>query len=304
MLRQRTLATPVTTSGIGLHTGNQVSLRLCPAPPESGVVFRRVDLVPPQDIPARPENVGATTLSTSLDRAGYRVATVEHLLAALAGLGVDNALVEVSAPEVPIMDGSAAPFVALVRSAGVCEQEAPKRFLRIRREVVVEEGDKVAAFLPYDGFKVSITVDFEHCALRAAHASVEIDFSRASFIDEVSAARTFGFMEDLQDLHKRGMALGGSLDNALIIDHNRVLNSGGLRSDDELARHKVLDALGDLSLLGAALIGEFRGHKSGHTLNNAALRALLAQTDAWEWVSGLEAAAAPLAYEIKPGTVT
>ena len=295
MLRQRTLAKPVATKGNGLHTGDEVSLRLCPAPPDSGVVFRRVDLEPSRDIPACLENVGATTLSTSLDRAGHRVATVEHLLAAMAGLGIDNALVEISAPEVPIMDGSAAPFVALVRAAGVREQEAARRFLRVKREVVVEEGDKVAGFLPYDGFKVSFSIDFDRCTLRAAHAHFEIDFARASFIDEVSGARTFGFMDDVQALRDRGMALGGSLDNAVVIDGDRVLNRGGLHSEDELARHKVLDALGDLSLLGAGLIGEFRAHKSGHTLNNAALRSLLEQPRAWEWVTLADARERPLA---------
>ncbi|MAT94706.1 MAG: UDP-3-O-[3-hydroxymyristoyl] N-acetylglucosamine deacetylase [Halioglobus sp.] len=296
MLRQRTLRKAVSTTGIGLHTGAPVELCLCPAPAGSGVVFRRIDLRPALSIPAHSRHVGATTLSTSLQRDGQRVSTVEHLLAALAGLGVDNVLVELNAPEVPIMDGSAGPFVDLIQSAGIREQAVPKRFLRVTREVVVEAGDKVASFLPYAGFKIAFTIDFDQPVVRERTTHVEMDFARTSFIDEVSRARTFGFMHEVEGLRSRGLALGGSLDNAVVIAEDRILNRGGLRSEDEFVKHKVLDALGDLSLLGAGLIGEFRAYKSGHSLNNAAVRALLQRRNAWEWVSGADSASAPLAW--------
>lgn len=285
MLRQRTVAGPAEVSGIGLHSGEPVRMVLRPAPEDVGVVFRRVDLDPVLAIPARSEYVGATMLSTSLQVAGARVATVEHLLAAMSGLCIDNVYVDLSAAELPIMDGSAAPFVHLVRRAGVVELEAPRRFVRIVREVWVEEGDKYAGFTPFDGFKIAFTIDFDRPIVREQGAHVELDFARTSFIDELSSARTFGFAEQVEALRAGGMARGGSFDNAVVVDEHRVLNRGGLRCPDEFVRHKVLDAMGDLYLLGYGLLGEFRAYKSGHTLNNAAVRALLARPDAWELVT-------------------
>jgi len=297
MLRQRTVAGPVEVSGIGLHSGEAVRMVLRPAPEDVGVVFRRVDLDPVLAIPARSEYVGATMLSTSLQVAGARVATVEHLLAAMSGLGIDNVYVDLSAAELPIMDGSAAPFVHLVRRAGVVELEAPRRFVRIVREVWVEEGDKYAGFTPFDGFRIAFTIDFDRPVVREQAAHVELDFARTSFIDELSSARTFGFAEQVEALRADGMARGGSFDNAVVIDEHRVLNRGGLRSPDEFVRHKVLDAMGDLYLLGCGLLGEFRAYKSGHTLNNAPVRALLARPDAWELVTWDDPARSPFLRE-------
>jgi UDP-3-O-[3-hydroxymyristoyl] N-acetylglucosamine deacetylase len=300
VLRQRTLRSAVETHGIGLHTGDEVQLRLCPALPRQGVVFRRVDVHPPVDIAACVANVSGTTLSTTLAGGGYTVSTVEHLLAALAGLGVDNVIIEVSAPEVPIMDGSAGPFVNLIQKAGLVEQDAPKRLLRVKREIRVEEGDKTAIFLPFDGFKVSFTIDFDQPVFRQCTATAEMDFSRHSFVEEVSRARTFGFIHQLEYLRSQGFARGGSFDNAVVVDEYRVLNREGLRSEDEFVKHKVLDAIGDLYLLGGNLLGEFRAHKSGHTLNNRALRALLEHSDAWEWMQCDDSASAALAGKFLP----
>ncbi len=297
MLRQRTLRTAVTASGIGLHSGELIHLTLHPAPEDSGITFRRVDLDPVPAIPARAECVGDTVLSTCLVAQGARVSTVEHLLAALAGLGVDNACIDVSAPEVPIMDGSAAPFVRLIQAAGVCEQTAAKRFVRVTREVRVEDGDKCASFLPFDGFKVSFTIDFDQPVFRGRTAHAEMDFSRTSFVGEVSQARTFGFMHEVEYLRSRGLARGGSFENAVVVDDYRILNTGGLRCEDEFVKHKVLDAVGDLYLLGHSLIGEYRAYKSGHHLNNVAVRALLAQTNAWEWAVFEDVATAPWCYD-------
>lgn len=298
MLRQRTLRAAVTATGIGLHSGEEVQLTLLPAPADSGITFRRVDLHPVVEIPARADCVGDTTLSTCLVAQGHRVSTVEHLLAALAGLGVDNACIEVSAPEVPIMDGSAAPFVKMIQSAGIIEQDAAKKFVRVRREVTVEDGDKVASFLPFDGFKVSFTIDFDQPVFRGRTAHAEMDFSSTSFVTEVSQARTFGFMHEVEYLRSRGLARGGSFDNAVVVDDYRILNTEGLRSEDEFVKHKVLDAIGDLYLLGHSLIGEYRAYKSGHHLNNIAVRALLGQRDAWEWATFEDAAAAPGNYDL------
>lgn len=303
MLRQRTLRNAIEATGIGLHTGEEVYLTLKPAPVDIGIVFRRVDLNPVVVIPALSENVGDTDLSTCLRRDGERVATVEHLLAALAGLGVDNAYIDVSAPEVPIMDGSAGPFVQLIQSAGIEEQDAPKRFIRIKRKVTVEDGDKVAGFLPFAGFKVSFTIDFDQPVFRDRTAHAEMDFAKTSFVDEVSRARTFGFMHEIEYLRARGLARGGSFDNAIVVDDYRILNQGGLRFEDEFVKHKVLDAMGDLYLLGSSLIGEFRAYKSGHTLNNAAVCALLAQPDAWEIVTFDDVASAPVSFDINPAAV-
>lgn len=285
MIRQRTLKNVIKATGVGLHTGEKVFLTLRPAPPNTGIVFRRVDLPEPVEIEASPQNVGETNLSTTLVKGDVKVSTVEHLLSALAGLGIDNAYVDVSAPEVPIMDGSAGPFVFLIQSAGVEEQNAPKRFIRIKRAVRVEDGDKWACFEPYDGFKVTFTIDFDHPAFREATQTASIDFSSTSFVKEVSRARTFGFMRDIEALRKRRLALGGSMDNAIVVDNFRILNEDGLRCADEFVKHKILDAIGDLYLLGHSLIGSFTGYKSGHGLNNQLLRELLLQTDAWESVT-------------------
>jgi UDP-3-O-[3-hydroxymyristoyl] N-acetylglucosamine deacetylase len=296
MIRQRTLRNTIKATGIGLHTGEKVYLTLKPAPVNTGVVFRRTDIDPVQEIPARAENVGDTTLSTTLMTASARVSTVEHLLSAMAGLGIDNAYVEVSAPEVPIMDGSAGPFVFLIQSAGIEEQNAAKRFIRIKRPVTVKDDDKVASFLPFDGFKVAFTIEFDHPVFRDRATRAEVDFSSTSFVKEVSRARTFGFMHELEYLRSKGLARGGSVDNAIVVDEYRILNQDGLRYDDEFVKHKVLDAIGDLYLLGNSLIGEFRAHKSGHALNNASLRALIAQPDAWEVVTFDNAEDAPISY--------
>ncbi|QFU74987.1 UDP-3-O-acyl-N-acetylglucosamine deacetylase [Halioglobus maricola] len=300
MIRQRTLRNAIKATGVGLHTGDKVYLTLCPAPVNTGIVFRRVDLDPVVEIPGRADNVADTTLSTSLFANGEKVSTVEHLMAAMAGLGIDNAYVDVSAPEVPIMDGSAGPFVFLLQSAGIEEQNAPKKFIRIKRKVTVEDGDKVASFLPFDGFKVSFTIDFDHPVFRDRAAHAEVDFSSTSFVKEISRARTFGFMHEIEYLRSQGLARGGSVDNAIVVDDYRILNQDGLRYDDEFVRHKILDAIGDLYLLGNSLIGEFRAFKSGHGLNNASLRALIAQPDAWEVVTFEDEAKAPISYTLNP----
>ena len=295
-MRQRTLRHSIKATGVSLHTGEKVFMTLKPAPVDTGIVFRRIDLDPVLELPALAENVGDTTLSTSLMVGVGRVSTVEHLMAALAGLGVDNAIIDLTAEEVPIMDGSAAPFVFLLQSAGVVEQDAPKKFVRIKRKLTVEDADKVASLLPYEGFKVSFTIDFDHPVFRDRTAHAELDFSTASFEEEVSRARTFGFLHEIEYLRSRGLARGGSVDNAIVVDEYRILNQEGLRYEDEFVRHKVLDAVGDLYLLGHCLIGEFRAYKSGHALNNALVRALIAQPDAWEMVTFDASNPAPVAY--------
>ncbi|MFM8341974.1 MAG: UDP-3-O-acyl-N-acetylglucosamine deacetylase [Methylomonas sp.] len=296
MIKQRTLKNTIRATGVGLHTGDKVYLTLHPAEPNSGICFRRVDLETPVTIAARPENVGETKLSTTLVRDGVKVSTVEHLLSALAGLGIDNAIIDVSAAEVPIMDGSAGPFVFLLQSAGVVEQDAPKHYIRIKKAIRVEEGDKWAAFEPFDGFKVTFTIDFEHPAFSEHLKTAVMDFSSTTFVKEVSRARTFGFMKDIEFLRENNLALGGSLDNAIVVDDDRVLNEDGLRYADEFVKHKILDAIGDLYLLGHSLIGEFQGFKSGHALNNKLLLALLENTDAWEKVSFTDANQSPISF--------
>ncbi len=296
MIRQRTLKNIIRATGVGLHTGEKVYLTLRPAAPDSGIIFRRVDLDEPVEIPATPENVGDTTLSTTLIKDGVRISTVEHLLSAMAGLGIDNAYVDLNAAEVPIMDGSAGPFVFLIQSAGIEEQNAPKRFIRIKKQVKVEDGDKWVNFEPFDGFKVAFTIDFDHPAFTDGSQIAEVDFSTTSFVREVSRARTFGFMNQIEQLRANNLALGGSLDNAVVVDDYRVLNEDGLRYVDEFVKHKILDSIGDLYLLGHSLIGSFCGHKSGHALNNQLLRALLAQEDAWEEVTFEDAATAPISF--------
>lgn len=296
MIRQRTLRNAIRATGIGLHTGEKVYLTLKPAPVDTGIVFRRVDLDPVVEIPARAENVGETQLSTTLVKGGVKVSTVEHLLSAMAGLGIDNAYVEINAAEVPIMDGSAGPFVFLIQSAGIEEQTVPKKFIRILREVTVQDGDKVASFLPFDGFKVSFRIEFDHPVFRDRTVDAEIDFSSTSFVKEISRARTFGFMHEIEYLRSKGLARGGSVNNAIVVDEYRILNEDGLRYEDEFVKHKVLDAIGDLYLLGTSLIGEFRAYKSGHALNNALLRTLIARQDCWEVVTFEDESQAPISY--------
>ena len=285
MIKQRTLKNVIRATGVGLHTGKKIFLTLRPGAVNAGIIFRRVDLDDPVEIEARPENVGDTMLSTSLVKGDVKISTVEHLLSALAGFGIDNAYVDLSSDEVPIMDGSAGPFVFLIQSAGVEEQNAPKRFMRIKEKVRVEDGDKWAMFEPFEGFKVGFTIEFDHPMFHDGNCKAEIDFSTTSYVKEVSRARTFGFMRDVELLRKNNLALGGTLDNAIVVDDYRILNEDGLRFEDECVKHKILDAIGDLYLLGHSLIGSFTGFKSGHALNNRLLRELLAIESAWELVS-------------------
>ncbi len=296
MVKQRTLKNVIRATGVGLHTGEKVYLTLRPAPVDTGIVFRRIDLAEPVEIRACPENVSDTRLSTTLMSHGVRVSTVEHLMSAFAGLGIDNAYVDVTASEVPIMDGSAGPFVFLVQSAGIAEQAAPKRFIRIKKEIRVEDGDKWASFEPFEGFKVSFTIDFNHPTFKNSTQCASMDFSTTSFVKEVSRARTFGFMGDLEALRVAGLARGGGLDNAIVLDDYRILNDDGLRYEDEFVKHKVLDAIGDLYLLGHPLVGAFSAHKSGHKLNNRLLRLLVAEQDAWELISYKENEEPPIAF--------
>ena len=296
MLKQRTLKNVIRATGIGLHTGKKVYLTLRPAAANTGIVFRRVDLDPPVEIAAVCKNVGETTLSTTLCKDGVKISTVEHLLSAMAGLGVDNVYIDLNAPEVPIMDGSASPFVFLLQSAGIVEQNQAKKFIRIKKPVVVESDGKWARFDPFNGFKVGFTIEFDHPIFKSSKQSAEIDFSSTSFLKEVSRARTFGFIRDVERLREQNLILGGSLDNAVVVDDYRVLNEDGLRYEDEFVKHKVLDAIGDLYLLGHSLIGAFTGYKAGHALNNMLLRKLVEQTDAWEEVIYTDAVDAPISY--------
>ncbi len=296
MVKQRTLKNVIRATGVGLHTGEKVYLTLRPALVDTGIVFRRIDLAEPIEIRACPENVSDTRLSTTLMSQGVRVSTVEHLMSAFAGLGIDNAYVDLTAAEVPIMDGSAGPFVFLIQSAGIAEQTAPKRFIRIKKEIRVEDGDKWACFEPFEGFKVSFTIDFNHPTFKNSTQCVSMDFSTTSFVKEVSRARTFGFMGDLEALRNVGLARGGGLDNAIVLDDYRILNDDGLRYEDEFVKHKVLDAIGDLYLLGHPLVGSFNAHKSGHKLNNRLLRLLVAQQEAWELITYKENEEPPIAF--------
>ena len=297
MAQQRTLKNVIRATGVGLHSGEKVYMTLRPAPVDTGIVFRRIDLDPVVEIPASAELVTETTLCTGLTCEGAKVQTVEHLMSAMAGLGVDNAYVELSSAELPIMDGSAGPFVFLIQSAGVAEQDAPKRFIRITRPVEVTEGDKVARFEPYDGFKLGFTVKFDHPMIPASQSRAEVDFSTGAYIQEVARARTFGFMRDLEYMLERNLGLGGSMDNAIVLDEFRVLNEDGLRYTDEFVRHKILDAIGDLYLAGRPILGAYEGFKSGHALNNKLVRALLAETSAWEEVTFEDRAApSPVTY--------
>ena len=296
MLAQRTLKNVIRATGVGLHSGEKVYLTLRPAAADTGIVFRRVDLDPVVDIKADAELDTETMLCTGLSVGPAKVMTVEHLMSAFAGLGIDNAYVELSAPEVPIMDGSAGPFVFLLQSAGLVDQAAPKRFIRIKHPVEVRDGDKVARFVPHDGFKLDFTVAFDHPAIPTTQSRAVVEFSAQTYIREVSRARTFGFMRDLEFMRERNLGLGGSMDNAIVLDEFRVLNDDGLRYADEFVRHKILDAVGDLYLAGHPIIGAYEAHKSGHALNNKLVRALLAEQSAWEEVSFDDPAQAPASY--------
>jgi len=296
LIKQRTLKNVIRAMGVGLHTGKKVYLTLRPAPVNSGIRFRRVDLEESVEILARPENVGDTNLSTTLVQGDARISTVEHLLSAIAGLGIDNAFIDLSADEVPIMDGSAGPFVFLIQSAGIVEQNAAKKFIRIKKTVKIEDGDKWVKFEPFDGFKVKFQIDFDHPLFTQQKQHCEINFSTTSFVKEVSRARTFGFQKDIERLRANSLALGGSQDNAIVLDDYRVLNEDGLRYDNEFVKHKILDSIGDLYLLGHSLIGAFSGYKSGHALNNRLLLALMADADAWEEVTFEDGSVAPISY--------
>ena len=296
MLKQRTLKKKISTTGVGLHTGSKVTLTLRPAAPDTGIVFRRVDVTPPVDIPAKAAQVTDTRLSTLIEKDGAKVSTIEHLMSAMAGLGIDNAYVDINGPEVPIMDGSAGPFVFLLQQAGIEEQKAAKQFIRIKSTIEAKVGDKWARFDPHPGFKIDFSIEFPHPVFGAENKRVVIDFAEQSYLKEISRARTFGFMQDVETMREVGLALGGSLDNAIVLDEFRVLNSDGLRYDNELVKHKVLDAVGDLYLLGSPLIGAYTAFKSGHALNNRLLRDTLEKKDAWEYVTFQEDALVPSAF--------
>lgn len=294
MLRQRTLQESIRSTGVGLHSGNKVTMQLSPAPVDTGIVFRRTDLSPIRDIPARADQVDETDLSTSLGRGEFQVTTVEHLLSALCGLGIDNAFIEIDSPEVPIMDGSAGPFVYLLQTAGVQEQPAAKRFIRVTREITVSDGDKVATLRPYEGFRVTFAIDFDHPVFKEQIGHAALDISSEAFVREISRARTFGFVHEFEYMRSRGLARGGSVDNAIVVDDYRILNEGGLRYDDEFVKHKMLDAIGDLYLAGYQLLAEYEGVKSGHALNNQLVRALFEQPECWEWATFDDPAESPV----------
>lgn len=296
MIRQRTLKNVIRATGVGVHTGEKVYLTLRPAPVNTGVIFRRTIDNKVVDIPARAEYVGDTSFCTTLVKDGARVGTVEHLLSAMAGLGIDNAIIEVSANEVPIMDGSAGPFVFLIQSAGVEEQNALKRFMKIKKTIEVQEGDKMARIEPYDGFQISFSIDFDHPVIRGGNQDSSLDFGVTSYVKEVSRARTFGFLADFEWLRANNLAMGANLDNAIALDEYKVINEDGLRYDNEFVRHKILDAIGDLYLLGTGVIGAFYGRKSGHTLNNKLIRKLLEDQTAWEIVTFKDEADAPFSF--------
>ncbi|QPC00002.1 UDP-3-O-acyl-N-acetylglucosamine deacetylase [Xylella fastidiosa subsp. multiplex] len=285
MSQQRTLNNTIRATGVGLHSGNKIHITLRPASVNHGIVFRRVDLDPVVEIPASGDLVTEVILCTGLTRNGAKVQTVEHLMSAFAGLGIDNAIVDLSSAELPIMDGSSAPFVFLLQSAGILEQNAAKRFIRIKRSVEVRQGDKVAKFSPYDGYKLGFTIEFDHPMIPHKQSHYEMEFSTAAYIKEISLARTFGFMHDLEDMRERNLGLGGSMDNAILLDDFRVLNEDGLRYGNEFVRHKILDAIGDLYLIGGPILGAYEAFKSGHALNNKLVRAVLADETSWEWIS-------------------
>lgn len=298
MMKQRTIKQPIATTGVGLHKGNKVQLTLRPAPVNTGLVFRRVDLKPAVDIRADAELVRDTRMCTCLiNDENVRVSTVEHLLAAVAAMGIDNLIIEVNSHEIPIMDGSSHPFIYLLQNAGIEEQGAAKKFIRIKEAVRVEEDDKWAELLPHDGFRIDFAIDFDHPAIADTNQVVSMDFSTHSFLKDISRARTFGFMKDIEYLRANNLALGGSFDNAVVLDEFRILNSDGLRYDDEFVKHKILDAVGDLYMGGHAILGHLRAFKSGHALNNQLLRAVLQNQEAWEFVTFEdEAAESPIVF--------
>lgn len=300
MLHQRTIRNPIKATGVGLHSGQEMNLELLPAPVNAGITFIRTDLDPEIEIPAIFEYVGDTTLSTTLFKEGYRIGTIEHLLSAIAGLGIDNCVIRVDGPEIPIMDGSASPFVFLIQAAGLEIQDELKKFIRVKKEVRVERGDTFAAIKPFDGFKVSFEIDFDNLTISQYSQKASIDFSSTSFVKEVCRARTFGSMKDMDHLQSQGLALGANVDNAIAIGEHGIVNEEGLRFDDEFVKHKILDAIGDLYLLGHNLIGQFSGYKSGHSLNNELLRKILASEDAWEVVTFEDSSIAPISYVRAP----
>ncbi|KAB2824365.1 UDP-3-O-acyl-N-acetylglucosamine deacetylase [Aliivibrio sp. S4TY2] len=303
MIRQRTLKSIVQMTGVGLHSGRKVTLTLRPAAANTGVIYRRTDLNPPVDFPADPESVRDTMLCTALvNDEGVRISTVEHLNAALAGMGIDNVVIEVDAPEIPIMDGSASPFVYLLQSAGIEELNTAKKFIRIKKPVRIEDGDKWAEIRPYNGFRLDFTIDFNHPAIDSDDQKLVFDFSSQSFIKDISRARTFGFMRDIEYLQSQNLCLGGSFDCAIVLDDYRILNEDGLRFDNEFVTHKVLDAVGDLYMCGHSILGELSAYKSGHALNNQLLRAVLADQEAWEWTTIEDEQESPVAF-MQPGMV-
>lgn len=304
MIFQRTLKQAISATGVGLHSGERVKLTLLPAAPDTGIVFRRTDLPEPVDVKVEPALVNDTRLSSTLvTDTGVRVGTIEHLMSAFAGFGIDNLVVEVTAAEIPIMDGSAAPFIYLLQSAGVVEQTVAKRFIRVKQPLEIIEGDKWVRLDPMDGFKITLSIEFNHPAFNLAPQKVEIDFANSSYLDEISRARTFGFMHEVEYMRQHGLGLGGSLDNAIVIDDEYVLNPEGLRFPDEFVRHKILDAIGDLYIIGHPLIAAFSGHKSGHAMNNKLLRKLLETPDAWEYVSFVDPLDAPSSFHRLPEVV-
>ena len=296
MIRQRTIKNAFETVGIGLHSGRKVKLALRPAPVDTGIVFRRIDLNPPVAIKAEPERVNDTRMATTLDKGQAKIATIEHLMSALSGLGIDNCYVEVDGAEVPIMDGSGASFVFLIKAAGVEEQDAPRKFVRVKKSIEIHAGDKWASLEPFNGYKLSFAIDFGHPAIDATAQFVEVDFDNHTYINDVAKARTFGFVNDLEMLRSYGLAQGGTLDNAVVMDDYHVLNPDGLRSNDEFAKHKLLDAMGDLYVLGHPLVAHYKAFKSGHDLNNKLLRKLLSEPDSWEFVTFEDSSKAPSAF--------
>jgi UDP-3-O-[3-hydroxymyristoyl] N-acetylglucosamine deacetylase len=298
MLKQRTLQESIKSTGVGLHSGNKVMMTLSPAPADTGIVFRRTDLSPVQDIPARADWVDETSLSTNLGSGEARVATVEHLLSAFCGLGIDNAYIDIDSPEVPIMDGSAGPFIYLLQTAGIREQTAAKKFIRVTKDITVRDGDKTATLKPYDGFRVTFAIDFDHPVFREQAGYAAMDLSAEAFVRDISRARTFGFVHEFEYMRSRGLAKGGSVDNAIVIDEYRVLNDGGLRYEDEFVKHKMLDAIGDLYLAGHQILAEYEGIKSGHALNNQLVRALLKSPNSWEWATFEGADDAPIDWAV------
>ncbi|WP_174873581.1 UDP-3-O-acyl-N-acetylglucosamine deacetylase [Vogesella oryzae] len=301
---QRTLKQTISATGVGLHSGERVKLTLHPAAPDTGIVFRRTDLPEPVEVAAQPSLVNDTRLSSTLvTDTGVRVGTIEHLMSAFAGLGIDNVVVDVTAAEIPIMDGSAAPFIFLLQTAGIEEQARPKKFIRVKQPVEVVEGDKWVKLVPHEGFSVELSIEFNHPAFNRAPQTVHIDFASRSYIDEISRARTFGFMHEVEYMRQHGLGRGGNLNNAIVIDDEYVLNPEGLRFPDEFVRHKILDAIGDLYIVGHPLIAAFSGHKSGHALNNKLLRVLLATPDAWEFVSFSQTDEVPSSFHRLPEVI-